>query len=117
MAGAGKDAPEAVNAGRARPGAAGQAQGTRQVDVPALAAHPHIRVPASVSAAEAADEVSRTMAALVTRLLTEACVDGTRVVSSSSTSSMNSVAERRSARDSHCRRMTIVVPLLSPSGS
>ena len=54
MAGAGKDAPEAVNAGRARPGAAGQAQG-----VPALAAHPHIRVPASVSAAEAADEVSR----------------------------------------------------------
>ena len=74
MAGAGQDAPEAVNAGRARPGAAGQAQGTRQVDVPALAAHPHIRVPASVSAAEAADEVSRTMAALVTRLLTEACV-------------------------------------------
>ena len=57
------------------------------------------------------------MAALVTRLLTEACVDGTRVVSSSSTSSMNSVAERRSARDSHCRRTTMVVPLLSPSGS
>ena len=57
------------------------------------------------------------MAALVTRLVTEACVDETCVVSSASISSMNSVAERRSARDSHCRRMTIVVPLLSRSGS
>ena len=52
----------------------------RQAISPALAAHPDIKVPASVSAAEAADESSRTMAGLVTRLVTEACVDETRAV-------------------------------------
>jgi hypothetical protein len=46
----------------------------------AMAAHPEMTRHAGANAAAAADESSRTMAALVTRLLTESCVNETRSV-------------------------------------
>lgn len=46
----------------------------------ALAAHPELKEDASPNAAAAGDESSRTMAALVTRLLTESCLNETRAV-------------------------------------
>jgi hypothetical protein len=46
----------------------------------ALAAHPALKDDASANAAAAGDESSRTMAALVTRLFTESCLNETRAV-------------------------------------
>lgn len=46
----------------------------------AMGTHPEMRQHASAIAATAADETSRTMAALVTRLLTDSCVNETRAV-------------------------------------
>ena len=46
----------------------------------ALAAHPELKQDASPNAAAAGDESSRTMAALVTRLFTESCVNETKAV-------------------------------------
>jgi hypothetical protein len=45
-----------------------------------MAAHPEIKQYAGASASTAADESSRTIGALVTRLLTESCVNETRAV-------------------------------------
>ena len=46
----------------------------------AMAAHPEMKQHASDNAVTAADQSSRTMAALVTRLLTDSCVNETRAV-------------------------------------
>ena len=46
----------------------------------AMAAHPEMKQHASAQAATASDDSSRTMAALVTRLLTDSCVNETRAV-------------------------------------
>src|SRR5262245_31770175 len=46
----------------------------------AMAAHPEMKQHANASAAAAADESSRTIATLVTRLLTDSCVNQTRAV-------------------------------------
>lgn len=46
----------------------------------ALAAHPDIKAHASATAERDREESSKTVAALVTRLLTEACVDQARAV-------------------------------------
>jgi hypothetical protein len=46
----------------------------------AMAAHPEMKQHASATASTAANEASRTMAALVTRLLTDSCVNETRAV-------------------------------------
>ena len=46
----------------------------------AMAAHPDMKEHAHANAAASADESSRGMAALVTRLLTESCVNETRAV-------------------------------------
>jgi hypothetical protein len=46
----------------------------------AMAAHPEIKQYASATASTAADEASRVMGALVTRLLTEACANETRAI-------------------------------------
>ena len=46
----------------------------------ALAAHPELKQDAGSNLAAAGDESSRTMAALVTRLFTESCVNETRAV-------------------------------------
>jgi hypothetical protein len=49
----------------------------------ALAAHPDIKAHASASAERDREDSSRTVATLVTRLLTEACVDEARAVMAS----------------------------------
>ena len=46
----------------------------------AIAAHPEIQQYASANRSAAADESSRRMAALVTRLLTESCANETKAV-------------------------------------
>jgi len=46
----------------------------------AMAAHPEIRQYADAKVADAADESSKTMAALVTRLLTDSCVSEVKAV-------------------------------------
>lgn len=46
----------------------------------AMAAHPEMKPHAAANAAAAADEASRTMGALVTRLLTVSCLNETRAV-------------------------------------
>jgi hypothetical protein len=46
----------------------------------AMAAHPEMKQHMNATASAAADESSRTMAALVTRLLTDSCVNETKAV-------------------------------------
>ena len=45
-----------------------------------LAAHPEIKQYATANASTAADESARTIAALITRLLTDSCLDETKAV-------------------------------------